>query len=78
MSNTIAQHNLATIQIQPLSDREYEVLSLLVEGQSNIEIATALHLSPSTIKTHIKSIMNKFGVGHRVQVAVFALRSGLI
>jgi two-component system, NarL family, response regulator LiaR len=72
------QHTHSTVHTRQLSDREEDVLKLLIEGQSNNEIGAALHLSPSTIKTHIKSIMNKFGVSHRVQVAVFALRSGLV
>lgn len=62
----------------PLSDREMEVLKLLVEGYSNGEMANALFLSESTIKAHIRSIMTKFEVNDRVQVAVVALRSGLV
>jgi two-component system, NarL family, response regulator LiaR len=61
-----------------LSDREMEVLKLLVEGHSNGAIAEALFLSESTIKAHLRSIMTKFEVSDRVQVAVVALRSGLV
>jgi two-component system, NarL family, response regulator LiaR len=61
-----------------LSDREMEVLKLLVEGQSNGAIAEALFLSESTIKAHLRGIMTKFEVNDRVQVAVVALRSGLV
>jgi two-component system, NarL family, response regulator LiaR len=61
-----------------LSDREMEVLKLLVEGQSNAAIAEALFLSESTIKANLRSIMTKFEVNDRVQVAVIALRSGLV
>jgi two-component system, NarL family, response regulator LiaR len=61
-----------------LSDREMEVLNLLVQGLSNGAIAEALFLSESTIKAHLRSIMTKFQVNDRVQVAVIALRSGLI
>jgi two-component system, NarL family, response regulator LiaR len=61
-----------------LSDREMEVLKLLVAGQSNAAIGEALFLSESTIKAHLRSIMTKFEVGDRVQVAVVALRSGLV
>jgi two-component system, NarL family, response regulator LiaR len=78
MPNITVQHDHSTIQVRELSDRELEVLGLLIEGQSNTEIAIALYLSSSTIKSHIKSIMNKFGVEHRVQIAVFALRNGLM
>ncbi len=61
-----------------LSQREMEVLKLMVEGYSNPEIATALYLSPNTIKTHIRGIMNKLAVDDRVQAAVVALRAGLV
>lgn len=60
-----------------LSSREMEVVKLLVEGHSNAEIAAALYLSTSTVKTHVRNIFNKFGVDHRLQVAVIALRHGL-
>jgi two-component system, NarL family, response regulator LiaR len=61
-----------------LSDRELEVLQLLVKGHSNPEIAAILYLSPSTVKAHIRNIMNKLAVDDRVQAAVVALRSGLV
>jgi NarL family two-component system response regulator LiaR len=61
-----------------LSQRELEVLKLIVEGKSNPEIAKVLYLSPNTIKTHVRGIMNKLSVDDRVQAAVLALRSGLV
>ena len=61
-----------------LSQRELEVLKLMVEGQSNPEIAAALYLSPNTVKTHVRGIMNKLAVDDRVQAAVVALRAGLV
>lgn len=61
-----------------LSEREQEVLKLVVEGYSNPEIAAALYLSPNTVKTHVRGIMNKLAVDDRVQAAVVALRSGLV
>ncbi len=60
------------------SERELDVLKLLVEGHSNKEIAIALHLSPNTVKTHIRGLLNKFGVNHRIQIAVLALRHNLV
>lgn len=60
-----------------LSSRELEVLTLLVEGKSNPEIANILYISLSTAKAHVRSIMAKLAVDDRVQVAVIALRSGL-
>jgi two-component system, NarL family, response regulator LiaR len=61
-----------------LSQRELEVLKLMVEGQSNPEIAAVLYLSPNTVKTHVRGIMNKLAVDDRVQAAVVALRAGLV
>lgn len=61
-----------------LSEREMDVLKLLVEGQSNPEIAAELYLSPNTVKTHVRGIMNKLAVDDRVKAAVLALRAGII
>ena len=61
-----------------LSQREMEVLKLIVEGYSNPEIASKLYLSANTVKTHVRGIMNKLAVDDRVQAAVVALRSGLV
>jgi DNA-binding NarL/FixJ family response regulator len=61
-----------------LSAREFEVLSMLVEGMSNPEIASHLYLSPNTIKSHVNGIFNKLGVSDRVQAAVFAVRNQLV
>jgi two-component system, NarL family, response regulator LiaR len=64
--------------ISQLSNRELEVLDLLVKGKSNPEIATLLNISLSTAKAHVRSIMNKLSVDDRVQAAVVALRAGLV
>lgn len=61
-----------------LSERELEVLKLIVQGKSNHEIGEELYLSTNTIKTHVRGIMNKLSVDDRVQAAVIALRSGLV
>ncbi|GET39271.1 response regulator [Microseira wollei] len=64
--------------IGQLSQRELEVLKLMVEGKSNPEIAAALYLSTNTVKTHVRGIMNKLSVDDRVQAAVVALRNGIV
>lgn len=51
-----------------LSDREEEVLKLIMEGVSNNEISEALYISPNTVKTHIKNIYSKLEVNNRIQV----------
>jgi DNA-binding NarL/FixJ family response regulator len=63
--------------IQPLSDRELEVLRLLSTGLSNRDIAPLLFISESTVKTHVEHIIRKLGVSDRVQAAVWAARHGL-
>jgi DNA-binding NarL/FixJ family response regulator len=64
--------------ISHLSEREMDVLKLIVEGKSNNEIGEVLYLSTNTIKTHVRGIMNKLSVDDRVQAAVIALRSGIV
>jgi NarL family two-component system response regulator LiaR len=62
----------------PLSQREVDVLRLVVEGMSNQEIAERLVLSVETIKTHMRHIMEKLAVTDRTQAAVKAMRQGLV
>ncbi|MBF1999873.1 MAG: response regulator transcription factor [Synechococcales cyanobacterium C42_A2020_086] len=63
---------------QLLSQRELQVLKLIVEGKTNPEIAAILYVSLSTVKAHVRAIMDKLAVDDRVQAAVMALRSGLV
>lgn len=61
-----------------LSTRETQVLELLVEGLTNVQMAKKLNLSADTIKTHMRHIMEKLSVSDRTQAAVKALREGLL
>jgi len=61
-----------------LTDREMEVLELIVAGKNNAEIAEDLYISIGTVKTHVRSILAKLCVCDRTQAAVHALRSGLV
>ncbi|MBV9848979.1 MAG: response regulator transcription factor [Armatimonadetes bacterium] len=63
--------------IEPLTEREQEVLRLLATGLSNREMASVLFVAESTIKTHVEHIIGKLGVSDRVQAAVWAARHGL-
>lgn len=64
--------------IEPLTEREWEVLRLLATGLSNREIAPILFIAESTVKTHVEHIIGKLGVSDRVQAAVWAARQGVI
>jgi len=63
---------------KPLTGREMEVLKLIVLGKSNTEIADDLSISVHTAKKHVSSLIDKMSVDDRVQVAVKAVRQGLL
>jgi DNA-binding NarL/FixJ family response regulator len=63
---------------EPLSDRELEVLGLLVEGLSNKLMAHRLSISEHTVKTHMTSILAKLGVSSRTEAVSQAIRRGLV
>jgi len=61
-----------------LTDRELQVLKLIAMGKSNTEIAKELFISLHTVKKHVSSVLSKMSVEDRVQVAVKAVRKGLL
>ncbi len=61
-----------------LTERETEVLRLVALGKANKEIALALHISETTVKTHVSSILAKLGVPSRTQAALYAVKIGLV
>jgi DNA-binding NarL/FixJ family response regulator len=61
-----------------LSERELEVVRLVAEGLSNKEISARLSLSDKTVKNHISHILAKMNLTARTQVAVYAIRAGLV
>ncbi len=67
-----------TKQHEHLTEREIELLQLIVDGLSNKAIAEKLSLSENTVKYHIKNILQKLGVQNRTEAATQALRSGLL
>jgi two-component system, NarL family, response regulator LiaR len=67
-----------TLEMYPLSDREQQVLQLIVDGYDNAAIAVQLHIGVGTVKTHVRHILGKLSVSDRTQAAVRALRLGLV
>lgn len=61
-----------------LTEREREVLSLMIEGLSNTQIAGRLTVSPSTIKSHVSNILSKLGVASRTEAVTLALRNHIV
>ncbi|MEP7133857.1 MAG: response regulator transcription factor [Chloroflexota bacterium] len=70
--------NLPPVPGLDLTEREHEVLLLMIEGLNNTQIAGRLTVSPSTIKTHVSHILSKLGVASRTEAVTLALRSGIV
>jgi DNA-binding NarL/FixJ family response regulator len=71
-------HTEASGQRPDLSQREREVLALLVDGRDNEDIAETLFISRNTVRHHVSSILDKLGVDNRVQAAVRAVRAWMV
>jgi len=61
--------------VEPLTLREEEIVLTVARGRTNSEIADELHISLSTVKTHLTSVMNKLGARNRVEIAMWAYES---
>mgnify|MGYP001019173733 CR=1 FL=1 len=67
-----------TQPLDPLTEREEQVLLTIAQGRTNAEIAADLHISLSTVKTHVASLMAKLGARNRVEVAMWAYETGRV
>lgn len=72
------QRRAALNRLDRLTTREREVLVAIARGQSNAEIAGALHMSEGTVKTHVTHLFEKLTATNRVQLAILAFRAGLV
>jgi LuxR family maltose regulon positive regulatory protein len=75
--SSVDRDNGGQLLVEPLTNRELEILSLLVQRQTDKEIAAHLHISPHTVRTHTKNIYAKLGVNSRRQAALRAIELGL-
>jgi two-component system, NarL family, response regulator LiaR len=83
LSPEAAQSLVETTNLPPapgldLTEREREVLALLIEGLSNTQIAGKLGVSSSTIKSHVSNILSKLGVASRTEAVTLALRNHIV
>ncbi|ACK68634.1 two component transcriptional regulator, LuxR family [Gloeothece citriformis PCC 7424] len=75
---SVEAENNQSVENYSLTDRELEVLQLIVDGYSNAAIADQLFITVGTVKTHVRNILNKLCADDRTQAAVRALRAGLV
>ena len=83
LSPEAAQALVETANLPPLpgldlTEREREVLALMVEGLNNTQIAGRLTVTPSTIKSHVSSVLSKLGVASRTEAVALALRNHIV
>ncbi len=64
--------------VETLTEREEEVVRTVARGRTNVEIADELHISLSTVKTHLASLMTKLGVRNRVEIAMWAYETNRV
>ncbi|MCU0549954.1 MAG: response regulator transcription factor [Leptolyngbya sp. Prado105] len=76
--NRLSEEEAKSMSQYPITERERDVLLLIVDGCSNAEIAQRLYITVGTVKTHVRNILNKLCVSDRTQIAVRALRTGLV
>lgn len=74
----VAERLAERLSAPALTERETDVLKLIVSGNSNKEIAGALFISEATVKTHVNSLLSKLGVTDRTQATTTALQRGIV
>jgi two-component system NarL family response regulator len=74
----VAAHLASRERGETLSDREREIVKLLVLGEANKEIASVLGITEQTVKSHVKNILAKLQVRDRTEAVTVALRRGIV
>lgn len=78
LQHPASTHSTPQGLIESLSEREIEILTLVGQGLSNKEIAERLFISESTVKNHLRTILDKLHLRNRIQAAIYAARIGLV
>ena len=78
MDQVATQATSQTTSTSGITDRELEVIRLVAKGMSNKEIANTLVISEKTVKSHISSLLSKLNLSDRTQLAIHALKNGLV
>ena len=76
--SAIDREQASILEANPLTNREMQVLELIVQGYTNKEIAKKLYLSLGSVKVYVRGVLNKLCASDRTQAAVLALRAGLL
>ena len=74
----VADHESEFSFVEPLTDRELDILNLVADGLSNPEISRHLGISRNTVKFHVSSIISKLGASSRTEAVTIGIKSGLI
>jgi DNA-binding NarL/FixJ family response regulator len=64
--------------VEPLTSREEQILATVAQGLTNSEIAREMHITLSTVKTHVASLMTKLGARNRVEIAMWAYETNRV
>ncbi|MBQ4122562.1 response regulator transcription factor [bacterium] len=78
VASVLDSNKVVSKNVYGLTDRELEVLALIVEGMNNIEISKKLFITLSTAKAHVHSILQKLYVSNRTQATIQAVKEGLV
>lgn len=78
LAQRMRERKRAPEPVEPLTEREKEVLSLVGQGASNKEIASALFITERTARTHVSNILGKLGLSSRTQAALYAVEHKLV
>lgn len=77
-NETGVQNREGCLLLDPLTEREEDVISWVAKGLTNKQVAQELHISPATVETHLHNIYSKLGVSNRVQATIVAYQIGIV